>query len=283
MKPDQPSTTAYRVAMRRAAHQILDQPKVLDDPIALRIVGSRAEAAIRSEPGRYQSRFGRVLRSFLVARSRCAEDALASAVSAGVRQYVVLGAGLDTFAYRNPHAAESLRVFEVDHPATQSWKRTLLARVSIEEPPSLTFVPVDFETQSLPERLRASGFRADAPAFFSWLGVTMYLTREAVMATLGFIAGRPVGSGITFDYLVTPSSLPFLRRIGFFLLSRRVAAAGEPWRTWFDPAALARELGELGFTRLEDLDGAALEARYFGGRPQGLGGRGAGRVMTATK
>src|SRR5262245_60292769 len=119
MKPEQPSATAYRVAMRRAAHQILDQPKVLDDPIALRIVGPRAEAEIRSEPRRYQSRVGRILRAFLVARSRCAEDALASAVAGNVRQYVVLGAGLDTFAYRNPYAAESLHVFEVDHPTTQ--------------------------------------------------------------------------------------------------------------------------------------------------------------------
>src|SRR5262245_21621582 len=129
MKLDQPSATAYRVAMRRAAHQLLDEPKVLDDPVALRIVGPRAEASIRSDPRRFQSRVGRVLRAFLVARSRCAEDALKVAVAAGVRQYVVLGAGLDTFAYRNPYVAQSLRIFEVDHPATQGWKRSLLAKV----------------------------------------------------------------------------------------------------------------------------------------------------------
>src|SRR5262249_34463279 len=181
MKPDRPSATAYRVAMRRAAHQILDRPVVLDDPIALRIIGTRGAEQIRADPRRYDSSFGRALRLFLVARSRCAEDALAAAVAAGVRQYVVLGAGVDTFAYRNPYASEQLRVFEVDMPATQAWKRDLLGRTRIGEPASLTFVPVDFERQALPEQLRAAGFREDQPACFSWLGVSMYLTRDAVL------------------------------------------------------------------------------------------------------
>jgi|GEM_PF-1264576 len=111
MKPDRPSSTAFRVAMRRAAHQILDRPLVLEDPIALRIVGSRRADEIRANPKRYDSSFGRALRLFLVARSRCAEDALASAVARGVRQYVILGAGLDTFAYRSPFGPNQLRVF----------------------------------------------------------------------------------------------------------------------------------------------------------------------------
>src|SRR5881394_1934377 len=112
MNPDRPSRTAYRVAMRRAAHQILDRPVVLEDPVALRIVGSQGADEIRANPKRYDTGFGRALRLFLAARSRCAEDALAAAVAAGVRQYVILGAGLDTFAYRNPFATEGLRVFE---------------------------------------------------------------------------------------------------------------------------------------------------------------------------
>ena len=281
MKPDRPSATAYRVAMRRAAHQILDRPVVLDDPIALRIVGTRGATAIHEDPKRYDSSFGRALRLFLVARSRCAEDALARAVAAGVRQYVVLGAGLDTFAYRNPHPPGGLRVFEADMPATQAWKRELLERTRIDVPDSLTFVPVDFETQSLPEQLRAAGFRDDRPAFFSWLGVTMYLTRDAVLGTLGYVARRPRGSGVTFDYMLPPSRLPWLRRIGFYLVARRVAKAGEPWKTWFDPDDLARELRAMGFTRLEELDGPALDRLYFGGRERRLGGASAGRVMTA--
>ena len=281
MKPDQPSTTAYRVAMRRAAHQLLDRPVVLEDPIALRIVGPRGAAAIRENPRRFDSAFGRALRLFLVARSRCAEDALAHAVAAGVRQYVVLGAGLDTFAYRNPHPPERLRVFEVDMPATQAWKREMLGRTKIEPPASLTFVPVDFETQSLPEQLRAAGFRENEPAFFSWLGVTMYLTRDAVMGTLRYVAQRPAGSGVTFDYMTPPHKLPWLRRIGFHLVARRVAKAGEPWKTWFDAERLAGELRAMGFGRLEDLDGPALNERFCGGRERRLGGASAGRVMTA--
>ena len=281
MKPDQPSTTAYRVAMRRAAHQLLDRLVVLEDPIALRIVGPRGAAAIRENPRRFDSAFGRALRLFLVARSRCAEDALAHAVAAGVRQYVVLGAGLDTFAYRNPHPPERLRVFEVDMPATQAWKREMLGRTKIEPPVSLTFVPVDFETQSLPEQLRAAGFGENEPAFFSWLGVTMYLTRDAVMGTLRYVAQRPGGSGVTFDYMTPPHKLPWLRRIGFHLVARRLARAGEPWKTWFDAERLAGELRAMGFGRLEDLDGPALNERFFGGRERRLGGASAGRVMTA--
>src|SRR5262245_60540946 len=281
MKPDAPSRTAWRVALRRAAHQILDRPVVLPDPIALRIIGPTYADAIRKAPKRFDSGFGRALRLFLVARARCAEEVLARAVAAGVRQYVVLGAGLDTFAYRNPHAASGLRVYEVDIPATQAWKRDLLARTRIGEPPSVTFVPVDFETQALSARLREAGFRAHEPAHFSWLGVCMYLTRESVLATLRFVASCAPGSGITFDYMLPPQRLPWLRRIGFWLVSRRVAAAGEPWRTWFDPGDLARELEALGFSSLEELDGPALNRRYFEGRERAVGGMSVGRVMTA--
>src|SRR5262249_19592634 len=146
----------------------------------------------------------------------------------------------------------------------------------------LTFVPVDFESRTLDEALRAAGFRADEPAFFSWLGVTMYLTREAVLSTLVFVAGCRDG-GVTFDYILPPNRMPWRARIGFWFLSQRLARAGEPWRTWFDPAELKRELGGLGFTRLEDLDGPTLNARYFGGREKRLGGVSMGRVMTARR
>ena len=281
MKPDQPSRTAFRVALRRAAHQVLDRPPVLDDPIALRIIGPQRAEAIRADPRRYDSGFGRALRLFLVARSRCAEDALARAVADGVRQYVVLGAGLDTFAYRNPHPPARLHVFEVDMPSTQAFKRDLLARTRIAVPDSLTFVSVDFETQALPEQLGAAGFREDEPAFFSWLGVSMYLTREAVRATLGYVGRRPAGSGITFDYMLPPNRMSWLRRLGFHLVAMRVAALGEPWRTWFDPDELALELRAMGFGRFEELDGPALDRLYFGGRERPVGGMSAGRVMTA--
>src|SRR5215831_3267665 len=179
MREDQPSKTAYRVALRRAAHQIWDHPKVLDDPIALKIIGHAAAAELTENRPLGSSRY---LRAVVVARSRFAEDHLAEAVAKGVRQYVVLGAGLDTFAYRNPF--DDLRVFEVDHPATQAWKRERLAEAEITVPSGLTFVAVDFEVQTVPGELAAAGFDATAPAFFSWLGVTTYLRRDSIRSTL---------------------------------------------------------------------------------------------------
>jgi methyltransferase (TIGR00027 family) len=227
------SRTARRVAIRRAAHQLLDHPKVLDDPLALRIIGSEAEAALRSDPKENHS-FSRAFRAFMAARSRYAEDELARAVALGVRQYAVLGAGLDTFAYRNPHL--DLRVFELDHPATQSWKREQLQAAGITIPPSLTFVPIDFEQQTLSDSLEQSGFNASAAAFVSWLGVTPYLTREACMTTLSFIAKLPAGSGVVFDFAVDPALLNPGQRQSLDALSTRVARYGEPFQLFFDPA-----------------------------------------------
>jgi methyltransferase (TIGR00027 family) len=278
---DGPSHTAYRVAVSRAAHQLLDEPRLLEDPIALAIVGAAAVAAIRTAPLRYRVRPARYLRAFLVARSRVAEEALAHAVRGGVRQYVVLGAGLDTFAYRNPYPAEGLTVFEVDHPATQAWKRGQLEAAGIAVPPSLRFVSVDFETQQLGERLTAAGLRTDERAFFSWLGVSMYLTRAAIGATLGYVAGLPRGSGIVFDYATPPAGLSPVRRLLVHALLKRVAAAGEPWKTFFEPRALAAELRALGLTELEDLGSGELNARFFGDRSDGLRTGALGRVICA--
>src|SRR5262245_4202397 len=202
MDEGQPSRTAQSTARLRAAHQILDNPRVLDDPLALRIIGAQAEAAVRANP-QGEPRLA-TLRAFVVLRSRYTEDELARAVQQGVRQYVILGAGLDTFAYRNPYSG--LRVFEVDHPATQSWKRGSLNQAGIDSPSSLTFAPVDFEKETLADGLGRAGFKTDEPAFFSLLGVVIYLTRGAVMETLKFVAAMPAGSEIVFDYAV-PSSL----------------------------------------------------------------------------
>ena len=278
---DSPSLTAYRVALSRAAHQILDRPPVLADTIALAMVGERGVAEIRAARLRFALPPARHLRAFLVARSRVAEEALAAAVPRGVHQYVVLGAGLDTFAYRSPYCSAQLRVLEVDHPATQAWKRRRLAAAGIALPESLSFVPVDLERESLAARLASAGFRAAEPAFFSWLGVTMYLTRAAVLGTLGYVAGLPAASGIVFDYAVPPATLALIPRLLVRGLMRRVAAAGEPWKSFFDPPGLARELHGLGFRQLEDLGPAELNARFFSDRADGLRVAGIGRVMSA--
>lgn len=278
---DQPSLTAWRVALSRAAHQIFDRPRVLEDTIALAIVGERGVAEIRGTALHYGLLPSRYLRAFLVARSRVAEEALDEAARRGVRQYVVLGAGFDTFAYRNPYPAAALRVFEVDHPATQAWKRRQLAAAGLALPESLAFVPIDFESETLAARLSSAGFRAGEPAFFSWLGVTMYLTRAAVLGTLGYVAALPDGSGIVFDYAVPPATLSLVRRVVARAVMRRVAAAGEPWQTFFAPLELAGELRSLGFRQVEDLGPGELNVRFFTGRSDGLRVGGFGRVMYA--
>lgn len=283
------SRTAERVAIRRAAHQLLDEPKVLDDPLALRIIGSEAAAALRSDPKEHHA-FARAFRAFMAARSRFAEDELARAVETGVSQdgvsqhrvtqYVILGAGLDTFAYRNPHPG--LRVFEIDHPATQAWKREKLQEAGIPIPPSLTFVPVDFEHQTLADALARSGLNTNAPAFFSWLGVTPYLTREACMTTLSVIAKMPPGSGAVFDFAIDPALLNAGQRQALDALSARVARYGEPFQLFFDPAKLQAELRTLGFHRTEFLQGAQINARYFQNRADGLQVRGGlGHLISA--
>ncbi|MGH7786599.1 MAG: class I SAM-dependent methyltransferase [Candidatus Binatia bacterium] len=281
MQEGRPSQTALRVAIRRAAHQRLDDPRVFEDPIALRIVGAEGAAALRAAPGSaVESRLAPYLRASMAARSRYAEDQLALAVRRGVGQYVILGAGLDTFGYRNPHGA-ALRVFEVDHPATQAWKRVRLQEAAIAIPPQLTFAPVDFERQSVSEGLRAVSYDAHQPAFFAWLGVTPYLSEAAVLQTLGWIATAPVGSGVVFDYALAPDLLDATRRRAFDLLAAHVAAAGEPWQTFFEPTRLRRELAVMGFVQIDDLGPDEINARYFAGRADGLRVGGLGRLVCA--
>ena len=268
--------------MRRAAHQLHDNPKVLDDPIALQIIGPQAARKLQMESPDAFGRYGLGIRAFMVARSRYAEDALARSIERGARQYVILGAGLDTFAYRNPYAESTLRVFEVDFPATQAWKRRNLHEARIPIPASVTYAPVDFEHQTLAEGLRRAGFDAGQATFFSWLGVTMYLTEEAIASTLELVAATPGGGGVAFDYAIPVESLNWMARASMRMLMRRVAAAGEPFRTFFDPAALKARLLGMGFRGIEDLGVDELNARYFSNRTDRLRVVGRlGRLMSA--
>lgn len=261
--------------MRRAAHQLLDEPRVFDDPLAAAIAGEPERAPSANQP------FSRSLRAFIAVRSRYAEDQLARAVERGVRQYVVLGAGLDTFAYRNPFQSAGLRVFEVDHPATQEWKRGQLGAAGIAIPAEMTFAAVDFERQSLEDGLRIARFETGQPAVFSWLGVTPYLSRAAFDGTIQFIAGMPSGSCVVFDYAVERSLLSPSQQLGLDALAARVARAGEPFRLFFDPTELSRDLERLGFTNIEDLDADRINARYFAVRSDGLRVTGGGHLISA--
>jgi methyltransferase (TIGR00027 family) len=267
-----PSKTAFRVAMRRAVHQLLDDPRVLDDPFALAILGNEVASELRAAPEQFEKLGTTNLRAFVAARSRFAEDQLAVAVNQGVRQCVVLGAGLDTFAYRNPF--EDVRVIEVDHPATQAWKRELLASAGVAIPSSVSFVAVDFARQTLAEQLSRSAFRPSEPAFFSWLGVVPYLTRDAAIGTLRWIGSLPSRTGVVFDYAVARSALNLIERAALDALSRRVARAGEPFQLFFEPLELAATLREMGFKHLEDLGAEEINARYFSGRKDSLRIRG---------
>jgi methyltransferase (TIGR00027 family) len=278
VEPTIPSRTALRVALRRAAHQLYDSPVVFADPIAVPILGPTHAEELERTPLRVDRPYSIALRAFIVARSRYAEDHLFRFVGAGVRQYVLLGAGLDTFAYRNPFP--ELGVFEVDHPATQEWKRQLLSQSGIPIPESLTYAPVDFERESLRAQLLAAGFDERIPSLFAWLGVVPYLTLDAFRATLGFIASQPPGTGVVLDYGQPRAVLPPLEQLAHDSLAARVEGAGEPFQLFFTPAGIAAEL--TSFRDIEDIGAAEINARYFKGRSDRLEVRGAaGRLLTA--
>lgn len=231
---------------------------------------------VESVPSPLDTPVLRRLRASIALRSRYAEDCVAAAAGSGVRQYVILGAGLDSFAYRNPFAA--LRVFEVDHPATQAWKRERVAAAGIVPPPSLTFVPIDFERETIAAALAAQGFDASAPTIVSWLGVTVYLTRDAVVRTLAWAATLAPGSGIVFTYVGKDEAAA---SSAHGTLAEHAASLGEPWLTRFDPPELAHELAELGLRLVEDLDAGTATRRYFAGRTDGLRVGGASHVVHA--
>ena len=280
MEASQPSRTALRVALRRAAHQIYDaKPLVLDDSFAIPLLGKIYREELERTPQRSDRPHSRSLRAWLVARSRYAEDSLAASVAAGATQYVVLGAGLDTFALRNPHP--NLRVFEIDHPATQAWKRDLLREGGFLLPHMAKLVPVDFERDRLDLALEQAEFDRQKKTSFAWLGVVAYLTMASFRATLRFIEGLPPGSGVVMDYGQPRAVLPLLEQLAHDSLAARVRQAGEPFQLFFTPAEMATELAR--FVRVEDLGSRELNARYFQARSDGLQLLGsAGRLVQAT-
>ncbi|MBY5360629.1 SAM-dependent methyltransferase [Rhizobium leguminosarum] len=276
MRASEPSRTAMGAAAYRAAHQRADGGAIFLDPYARRILG---EAACAEADLKAQDPATRSFRLFMAARSRYAEDCLGLSVARGVGQAVILGAGLDTCALRNPHTG--LKVFEVDHPATQSWKQMRLDETGLTQ--SLpTFVPVDFEDEDLKTRLVDSGFEPEAPSFFIWLGVVPYLSEVSVFTLLRFVAGLP-STSIVFDYSEPLENYSPERRARAAEMGARTAAAGEPWLTHFDPEDLANRLLSLGFTFLEDIGPTEMARRFFG-LPRDAPDRGAGpHVIFAEK
>ena len=268
MEAGRRSRTAEGAAALRALHQVLDEPRILDDPIAGRLVGQhevdRQKKIARLLP------FLKRLRAHFAMRSRYAEDCLAESIDRGVRQYVLLGAGLDTFAYRQPPWANQLRVFEVDHPATQEWKREKLAAAQASIPANLTFAGVDFEKVSLREGLVSAGLDFSVPTFFSCLGVTQYLTAASFEGSLKLVASMPAGSEIVFSFVVAASDLSNGERFFVGLFAAIAAASREPWLSRFDPRELADKLTALGFSKVIHFSSEAATDRYFRERRDGL-------------
>jgi len=255
---------------------VFEHGRIFADPLALRILGEDA-GSIAREAGQRPS--GRRMRIFIAVRTRFAEDALGAAIERGVRQLVVLGAGLDTYAYRGAWR-DRLRIFEVDHPATQAWKRQRLAEAAIPLPAGLAFAPIDFERQTLAGSLEAAGFDPARQTFFTWLGVVPYLTEEAAWATLGFIARLPNGAHVVFDYSDPPASLPPEMRASHDARAAHVAGLGEPLRNYFESDQLRAKLMDLGFTEVEDLGPREIALRYFPSRVSSAAGRG-GHILRA--
>ena len=283
MEEGTPSVTAMLMALFRAAHLLWDAPpKIFEDTLALRLSGCESEAGLRAQLDRLDAEVARstgpdvaligrrFVTALVVMRSRYLEDEVDQAIGRGVSQYVILGAGLDSFAYRRLDLAKVLRVFEVDHPATQAWKRSRLREAGVELPPNLSLVPVDFEKQSLMDSLRTSGYRPELPGLFSWLGVTVYLTPDAIFGTLRTVAALAPGTEIIFEYAV-PKELLDEESQRFLARSMAVAAArGEPFQSFFEPAQLAEQVRKLGFAEVSDLGPDEMEARYFTDRTDAL-------------
>jgi methyltransferase (TIGR00027 family) len=276
-----PSRTSDIPAIMRAVHQSIDdEPKILVDPIAPKLVDMAGLDANWLAP-MLNHPFVREWRAGFLIRSRYAEDCLAESVARGLAQYLILGAGLDTFSYRQPPWAHAVHIFEIDHPATQCLKRDRLVKLSIVPPANLTFVPMNFETASLRQTLRATGFAFARPAFCSWLGVTQYLTAAAIEATLAFILSLPPTSEIVLSFILPQDELAGIEADAVATAAAKSAEVGEPWLSRFYPLDLASQLHRLGFSEVVPLKPEQAHERYLKNRHDGLATRRGEQLMRA--
>ncbi|TSB18128.1 class I SAM-dependent methyltransferase [Streptomyces benahoarensis] len=264
-----PDSTAVRVALWRALHVRVDAaPPVLDDETGLRL----------ADPGEGWQRRGDMdpratsgFRAAVVSRARFVEDLVTDELARGVGQYVILGAGLDTFAQRRPETADRLRIFEIDQPGTQAWKRRRLTALGHGVPERLRLVPVDFEAgDDWWARLVDAGFDPARPAVVACTGVTMYLTEEAVAATLRRLAGLAPGSTLAMTFLLPAELLDAADRPALEATTPQARASGTPFRSFFTPRQMLAAAREAGFRDVRHVAGTELAARYFAGRPDGL-------------
>jgi methyltransferase (TIGR00027 family) len=277
----QPSRTALATAAARAAHRLVDRdPLIFDDALAGVLLGDLADALIAVHRHEESAEVLASMRVAMTARSRYTEDRLAEAIQRGVGQFVLLGAGLDSFAYRSPFGRRLL-VFEVDHPATQAWKRARLAAVPVPVREQVSFVAVDFNVDPLSDRLLDAGFDRSRPAFVSWLGVTQYLTADAIGVTLEEIGGLCAGTELVMEYVV-PAEMrdgPGRALADYFM--PRAAASGEPWLTFLTPADVAGLLAARRMKVLEDVGRSDQIDQWLWKRSDRLRAHQLGRIARA--
>jgi methyltransferase (TIGR00027 family) len=251
-------------AMRAHHYFLAREPRVLNDALAMQLAGMASQTEVSAFINGMVERLAQfgdrgaaeaVVRDGMMcvcARSRIVEDELAASLARGMKQLIILGAGLDSTAYRCPDITASLEIFELDHPATQAWKRERLETIGASIPPNLTFVPFDFERQTMTEALTAGGVRTDQMSFFTWLGVQPYLSDDAVMSTLDVIASFPSGSELALD-LMTPTDARQSEGTtqGMRQMLEVVARSGEPFKSTYAPDVFNERLQQRGFTRIE--------------------------------
>jgi len=266
------SRTAIWTATLRAAHYLLDrEPKILDDPFARAFAGfSTDEELLKGLNALVYPDLAR-MRTLFALRNRYAEDELVRTIEHGISQYIILGAGLDSFAYRRPDLLRTIDVYEVDHPASQTWKRARIEDLGIKIPARLHYVPIDFERETLTAGLAAAGVNFNAPTFFSWLGVTQYLSSTAVLGTLREIAELAApGSEIVFQFIVPAATLAGEESSLVTALAAQAAAVGEPWLSFFEPGDLEAHLRQMGFGKVFHFGPQQATERYLLGRTDGL-------------
>jgi methyltransferase (TIGR00027 family) len=272
------SRTAFGAARLRAAHLLLDDsPPVFEDPLALRLLDPEATRAIRQHSDRFRTAASRAIRCDVLARSRYAEERLGEAVGRGVGQYVILGAGLDTFAYRQASWASDLLIVEVDHAASQLDKRARLSRAGIGAPPNVRYAAADLEADAITPALEAAGFDTSKPTFVACLGVLIYLSEGAADAIFAMAGGLAAGSEFVFTFSRPDASTARPPMLGS--AAAHMEAIGEPWRTRFDPATLAVRLKAAGFSSVGFIFAEEVTERYLRGRNDGL--RAPSRVVLA--
>lgn len=264
-----PDSTAVRVALWRAMHVLVDPPPhVLDDVVGLKLAGP--DAGWRDRPD-MDPKFTSQFRASIVARARFIEDLVVEQIGRGVGQYVLLGAGLDTFAQRKPEIGAKLRLFEVDQPGTQAWKRQRLIGLGYGVPDWLRFVPVMFDAgQSWREALAAAGFDAGKPAVVASTGVSMYLTKETNAATLRHVAALAPGSTFAMTFLLPRELNEASARAGIQAAEQGARSSGTPFISFFTPDEIMAMARDAGFRDVRHVSAADLAQRYFAGRPDGL-------------